>query len=313
MTYRRMLVLFAALLPGCPAFAASKEMVQLQTQVQQLQDAVARLQQSNDERMGVMKDLVQQSADSVNKMSATMDTVARGLQTQNEAQGGKLDQLSGQIQSLNDSLDEVKTRLARLEKLTQDVQNQQQSITAMPPMSAPSTQPQPDTALPATPPTGSDLAAPANRRGKPSAGAPMAAAPVSAAAPPADELYKSALGDYMAAKYTLSAGEFADVIRYYPDNTLSGNSFYYLGEIDYRAAKYDEATKDYDMVLDHFPANNKVPAARLHKGQALLSLKQNDAAVREFRAVIQRFPNSPEASLARGKLSGLGITVPPRR
>ncbi len=321
--FRHAILLTTVLFLSVPAFAVNKDMVQLQTQIQQLQDAVARLQQSNDERMGVMKDLVQQNADSVNKMSAAIDTVARSLQTQNEAQGGKLDQLSGQIQSLNDSLDEMKTRLARLEKLTQDIQSQQQSISAPGATGVPATSAMPsgapaDSTLPATPPTGSEqqLTQPASgaRRGKPAAGVPMAAAPANtSSAAPVEDLYKAALGDYMAAKYSLSAGEFADVIRYYPDNTLSGNSFYYLGEIDYRAAKYDEATKDYDMVLDHFSANNKVPAARLHKGQALLALKQNDAAVREFRGLIQRFPNSPEASLARTKLSGLGIATPPRR
>ena len=67
------------LLPS-PAFAVNKDMVQLQTQIQQLQDAVARLQQSNDERMGVMKDLVQQSADSVNKMSQTIETLQKHIQ-----------------------------------------------------------------------------------------------------------------------------------------------------------------------------------------------------------------------------------------
>ncbi len=314
---RRIAIYAAVLLISAPLFAFSKETDKIQFQIQQLQDTVARLQQSNDERMGVMKDLVQQNADSVNKMSATMDSVARSLQTQNEAQSGKLDQLSGQIQLLNDSLDEMKTRLARLEKLTQDIQNQQQSINpisaANTSSAAPVSQPQPESALPATPPTNADTAAPVARRGKPSAATPLASSPAPAAAPPVDEVYKAALGDYMAAKYSLSAGEFADVIRYYPDNPLAGNSFYYLGEIDYRAAKYDEAAKDYDMVLDHFPANNKVPATRLHKGQALLALKRNDAAVREFRALIQRFPNSPEASLARSKLSGLGIAVAPRR
>jgi tol-pal system protein YbgF len=324
---RRASALFTVLLTvlaAAPAFAVNKDMIQLQTQVQQLQDAVARLQQSNDERMGVMKDLVQQSADSVNKMSGAMDTLQRNLQTQQEAQGGKLDGIAGQIQALNDSIDEMKARLAKLEKLTQDIQNQQQSISAGSPAAAPSAAPstppvatpQPDTSqpLPATPPTG--------RRGKPSAGiplsdntAPMAAptAQAAAQAPAVDDLYKSALGDYMAAKYSLAAGEFADVIRYYPDHSLSGNSFYYLGEIDYRAAKYEEASKDYDMVLQHFPESNKVPASRLHKGQALFELHQNDGAVREFRTLIARYPSSPEAMLARSKLSGMGITVTPRR
>src|SRR5450755_347708 len=80
-----------------PAHAVSKDMVQLQTQIQALQDAVARLQQSNDERMGAMKDLIQQSADSINKMGANVDAMRKQLQTQQEAQGGKVDQVSGQI------------------------------------------------------------------------------------------------------------------------------------------------------------------------------------------------------------------------
>ena len=116
--------------PAVPAFAVNKDMVQLQTQIQDLQEAVTKLQQSNDERMGVMKDLVQQSADSINKMATNLDAIQRQWHTQQEAQGTKIDQVSSQIQSLNDSLDELKARLGRLEKLTQAVQNQQQSMSA---------------------------------------------------------------------------------------------------------------------------------------------------------------------------------------
>ena len=119
------------LLCGSPAFAVNKEMVQLQTQVQQLQDAVARLQQSNDERMGVMKDLIQQSADSVNRMSVTLDCACRSrCRPSRRRRAAKIDQVSGQIQSLNDSLDEIKARLGSLQKLLQDVQGQQQSMNA---------------------------------------------------------------------------------------------------------------------------------------------------------------------------------------
>src|ERR1700733_9930546 len=85
--------LLALLLCCSPVFAVNKDMVQLQTQIQQLQDAVARLQQSNDERMGVMKDLIQQSADSVNKMSVAVDAIQKQIQTQQEAQSAKADQV----------------------------------------------------------------------------------------------------------------------------------------------------------------------------------------------------------------------------
>jgi tol-pal system protein YbgF len=331
------LLLAAAALCTTPVFAASKEIIQLQTQVQQLQDAVARLQQSNDERMGVMKDLVQQSADAVNKMSANLDALHKQMVAQQEAQNTKTDQISGQIQSLNDSLDELKTRLAHLEKLTQDVQNQQQSMGAAlqnpsqagatgataPPAA---TSPAPTDLQPATPATVPDRAVgPAsNKKGKPAAGTPVAAAslpPASlpptpttneSAAPPVDELYKTALGDYMSAKYSLAESEFGDVVKSYPDNPLAGNAYYYQAEIEYRAGKYPAAIKYYDKVLDQYPDNNKVPVSHLHKGQALIAQKQTDAGVRELRALIQRFPNSPEAMSARSKLNGMGVPVTPR-
>ena len=314
-------LLAAALFCGSPAFAVSKDMVQLQTQIQQLQDAVARLQQSNDERMGVMKDLIQQSADSINKMAVTVDALHRQLQTQQEAQGTKVDQVSGQIQSLNDSVDEIKARLGSLQKVMQDIQGQQQSMnanmqnTSQPGGSAPtSTSPVPVNPIPA--PSGPTTPAPVIRKGKPSAGVPQAAdpnPPAGPAVPPADELYKTALGDYMAAKYTLAAAEFGDVVKNYPDNPLAGNSYYYQAEIDYRGGRYADAIKAYDSVLQQYPDSNKVPVAHLHKGMALIALNQKDAGVREFRTLIQRFPNSPEAMQARSKLSGMGVTVTPRQ
>lgn len=307
------LSLFAA-----PSFAANKDMIQLQTQVQQLQDAVARLQQSNDERMGVMKDLVQQTADSVNKMNQVVLSLSRQMQTQQDAQGAKLDQVSGQIQSLNDSLDELKTRLTHVEKSIADIQSQQQSMSATmqnggqpagaAPASAPPPQGNQDNPAPIPAP---DSAQPGN---KPSAAVPMGpSASNGSGAPPADDIYKTALGDYMGARYALASSEFGDVIKFYPDNPLSGNSLYYLGEIDYRAGRFAPAIKNYDKLMDQYPASNKVPAAHLHKGQAQISLNQRDAGVRELRALVQRFPNSPEAMQARSKLSGMGVPVTPRR
>src|ERR1700749_4009773 len=85
------------LLPASPAHAVSKEMVQLQTQVQQLQDMLQHLQQSNDERMGVLQHLIEQTSDNVNRMSQTMNTLQQQVAAQSES-GGKIDQLSGQMQ-----------------------------------------------------------------------------------------------------------------------------------------------------------------------------------------------------------------------
>ena len=316
MTLRLVPTVLILALSASPAFAVNKDMVQLQTQIQELQDAIARLQQSNDERMGVMKDLVQQTADSVNKMSLVVSTLQQKMGAQQDSQNAKLDQVSGQIQSLNDSLDELKARLTNIDKSIANIQNQQQSINAnmqnatpasgslpqqVPPQTAPATQDNPA-------PLGDALPAPVSRN-KPSAAVPQG---VGGTAPPVGDLYKTALGDYMGARYALATAEFGDVIKYYPDDSLSGNAYYYLGEIDYRAAKYASASKSYDKLFAAFPASPKIPAAHLHKGEALIAEKQNDAGIRELRALIQRFPNSPEAMQARSRLSGMGVPVKPR-
>ncbi len=314
-------VFLACTLAATPAFAVNKDMVQLQTQVQDLQEAVAHLQQSNDERMGVLKDLVQQTADSINKMSVTVETLQQQMRTQQEASTGKLDQVSGQVQSLNDSLDEVKARLNTLEKSLQSVQNQQQSINAalqnmaQPAGSAPTTAPPANAGAPADLPAAADQAAAqaaaVGDNGNPPPDNPFPAnqgPPVSTPSGPATvTTYKTALGDYEAAKYALAAQEFNQVIRSNPSDSLAGNAYYYLGEIDYRTGKFAAAIKDYDHVIDGYPGNPKIPVSHLHKGMALLALKDREGGIAEFRVIIQRFPNSPEATQARSKLSGMGV------
>jgi TolA-binding protein len=282
-----------------PAHAVSKEMIQLQQQIQDLQNAVAKLQQSNDERMGVLKDLVQQTADSVNKMSVSVGGLQQQLGAQQTADTAKSDQLSGQIQSLNDSLDELKARMSKLDRALATIDSQQQSTNALlqnlPAAGAPQT---------ATPTTIT-----------PTQSAPQGPPPPAAtqqSGPSVDDLYRGALGDYMAGKYPLAASEFADVIKNYPDENLSGNAYFYLGEINNKATKPSIAVKDYDHLIEHYPDNAKIPAAHLHKGETLISMKQPDAGVRELRALIQRFPNSPEAAQARSKLNGMGVPITPR-
>ena len=128
---RYLIIVLAVLcLALTPAWAVSKEIVQLQTQVQALQDQMAQMKQSFDERMGVMQHLIEQSTDNANKVSNSITSLQNALQKQQGDQGGHLDQLSGQIQALNDTLDELKARLAKVSKQLEDMQSAQQTLAA---------------------------------------------------------------------------------------------------------------------------------------------------------------------------------------
>src|SRR4051812_17441793 len=94
------LALLAVLVNLAPvrAHAVSKEIVELQTQVQQLLDMMQRLQSTMDTRFGVIQHLVEQTADNTNRMSAAVSDLQQKIGAQNEALGGKVDTAAGQVQ-----------------------------------------------------------------------------------------------------------------------------------------------------------------------------------------------------------------------
>lgn len=281
-----------------PAHATSKDMVELQTQVQQLMDAVQRLQSTMDTKFGVLQHLVEQAADNSNQMNASINALQLKITAQQDALSGKLDTASGQSQSVNDSLDELKTRIDKLDKQLLEMQNQLQSIQSQ----------QAAMAAPVTGVATPTSAAPTNA---PATSQPAAAAPVNNPAPPLQETFQAGLRDYNAAHYTIAESEFNDVIHYYPQDDLAGNAEFYLGEIYYRQKNYDSAVKHYTVVLEKFSGNSNAAAAQLHKGFALIALKKRDAGVRELHQLIQRRPQTPEADQARIRLDAMGI--PPTR
>jgi tol-pal system protein YbgF len=278
MTTKRLSILLALLatlwLSVTPAWGVSKEMVQLQTQVQQLQEQMTAMQRSFDERMGVMKNLVEQDTDAVNKVATALTGLQNALQKQQGDSVSHVDQLSGQIQALNDSLDELKARLAKVSKQLEDMQSSQQSVGAQ-------------------------------------QAAQQAQQQAMAQAPPPDVLYNNALRDYNGDKNDLAIQEFSDYIKFYPNTDLAGNCYFYLGEVQFRQGKYEQAAQSYDQVLQSFPSGSKTASAQLKKGFALIELGKQDDGVTELRHVIQRYPKSNEALQARERLRKLGVASRP--
>jgi len=273
--FRVLFVLFSAILLVTPAFSVSKEIVQLQTQVQALQDQMTQMRQSFDERMGIMRNLIEQSTDNVNKVVTSVNDLNQQLQKSHTDSGARADQLSGQIQALNDSVDELKARMTKIAQQLDALQNAQQNINQ--------------------PPAGQQPVQPG-------------AAPQGAVnqAPPADVLYNNALRDYNSGNYDLASQEFGDYLKYYQNTDLAGNAQFYLGDILYRQGNYEAAVKAYDTVIEQYPGGNKAAAAQLKKGYALLELGQRQAGVRELNALITRYPRSIEAQQAKDRLKKLG-------
>lgn len=258
-----------------PAFAASKEIIELQTQVGQLQQQMTQMKQSFDERMGVMKNLLEQNTDAANKVTTAINGLQASINKQQQDRAGQVDQISGQIQALNDTMDELKVRLAKLSKQFDDMQAAQQSMAAQ----QAQTQQQ---------------------------------ALAIAQAPAPDVLYNNALRDYNGGKNDLAIQEFNDYIKFYPNTDLAGNAYFYLAEIQFKAGDYQKAVTNYDLVLQNFPSGNKAATAQLKKGYALLELGKEDEGTQELKHVIQRYPRTTEATQAKERLRK-GVPPPKSR
>ena len=286
---------------AAPAHAVSKEIVQLQTQVQQLLDMVQRLQSTLDSHFAVMQNLATQTADEANQMTAAVNTLQQKLNSQNDASNGKMDTVSGQVQSLNDSVDELKARIAKLDKSVQDLQAQIQNMQSPPALAQTGGTSPGGTATPAPDQTGSTAGSPE--------GSPAPGAAATQQAPPLQETLQAGVRDFHAGRYQVAAGEFQDVVHYYPLDDQAGTAQFYLGEIAYQQKDYADAIGFYNQVLEGFAGNAKAPAAQLHKGLALLATNKRQAGIDELRELIRRHPQTPEARVARSKLNGMGVRI----
>jgi tol-pal system protein YbgF len=219
-----------------------------------------------------------------------MSSLQKSVQDVQANSGTRLDTMSTQVQGLSDNLEEIKSRLGKLNQQLVDLQNSVQSIDARLAGGAPAI----SSGTPSTTPL---------------AGGPVASAAPSGPPPSADTLYSNGLRDITSGKYDLARSEFQDYLRYYGDTDLASNAQFYLGEIAYSQKNYDQAVQEYDKVLSNYPKSFKLAPARLKKGMALIELGQKNPGIRELREVVKRYPGTEEERRARAKLKDLGVAV----
>jgi uncharacterized protein involved in exopolysaccharide biosynthesis len=144
MPNKKVIVLLLAIAVfSLPAYAGpSKEMIELQAQMQQL----LKMQQSIDEKLGAvqenMKSLIQQTNEALARVSASVDRIDKSTAKESAASDSCVDQLTGQTQPLHDSLTELKASVAALNKQLNEMNAVKQGVPA------PNAQPQADAANP---------------------------------------------------------------------------------------------------------------------------------------------------------------------
>src|ERR1700688_2577301 len=274
-----------------PAQAVARELIELQRDVTALLQGQKDLSTQMTQDHTVMKTLVEQSGDTVGKINGTMSALQKSVQDVQANSGARLDTMSTQVQGLSDNLEEIKSRLGKLNQQLVDLQNSVQGLDAK--ISGASPAPAAGAANP-TSSTGSS---------------PSSSAVPTGPAPSADTLYSNGLRDITSGKYDLARSEFQDYLRYYGTTDLAGNAQFYLGEIAYSQKNYDLVVAAYAKVLTNYQHSLKAPPARLKKALANIELGQKATGVRELREIVKRYPGTEEDRRARAKLKEMGASL----
>jgi tol-pal system protein YbgF len=278
--------------------------VELQQSVNQLIQGQKDMQTTLAQNAAVDKTLMEQSMDTVNKLTGTMMALQKTVQDMQANSGARLDTMSTQIQGISDNLQETLARMGKLNQQLTDAQNAIQGIDAKLASNAP-------------PPT---AAAPGGAPGTPTAGQspnglpPIPGAPPTSAAglapgaaPSADLLYSNGLRDLNGKKYDLASQEFADYLKYYSTTDLASNAQFYVGEIFFAQQQYDQAIDAYSKVINNFPKSFKLAPAHLKRALALINLGEKNSGVSELRLVVKSYPGTDEEKRAKAKLQEMGI------
>lgn len=284
----RSTVLISILFAGS-CFGASKEIMELQRDIAQLQSQMQALQSSQDQKLAAIQALVTQALDaavkantSVSVLSATVNqTLERELKTQMTPVAG----LAAKVENTNNDVAEVRNSVADLNSSMNKILQRLGDINdAIKVLQAP----------PAAPPSAANGGPP----------------PVT---PPAETIFGNAFRDQNGGKLDLALSGYSDFLKFYPDDPNAPKAQLNIGEIHRQQGKLELAAQDFDAIIERYPASDITPDAYFMKGMSLKESGKKTDAIATFRSLITKYPRKDQASQAKDQLRAMGVslTAPP--
>ncbi|MCW8807853.1 MAG: tol-pal system protein YbgF [Rhodanobacter sp.] len=231
--------------------------------------------------------LLEQRAQNKDQGALGMVNQMQQLQAQVRQLQGQIEELQHHLQELDDKnkaqYADIDSRLSRLETGTAG---------AAAPVSP---QAGPDSNTPNNPAAASSTVAETNTA-EPTAGTASADPAVVQAA------YDVAFKALRSGAYAQASRDFRAFIQQYPDQALTPNALYWLGESYYGTTNYAVALTSFQQLLSQFPQSEKVPDAMLKVGYCQYELKQMAEAQATLTMVTTRYPGSRAANLASERL-----------
>ncbi|MGO4682789.1 tol-pal system protein YbgF [Hyphomicrobium sp. 2TAF46] len=150
---------------------------------------------------------------------------------------------------------------------------------------------------------------PSNGQPEPAGGVGGSPAPVATAAlPEASEpnanpkqLYETAYGYLLQRDYGSAETAFTDFLKKFPNDSLSGNAQYWLGETYFVRGQYKAAASSFLKGYSTYSQSGKAPDSLLKLAMSLDRLGQKDAACSSFSELASKFPTAAQNVKARAQ------------
>lgn len=206
----------------------------------------------------------------------------------------RLSRLEGELQTLTGKYEEtvfgITQARERLDKLSSDLEYRLTEIEGK---------------LNAAPAESQSAAPPAKGRNETAAATPpkapaqsaqqQATAAAKLPAGSAQEQYDYAFGLLRAADYANAEVALGTFIKSHPDNSLTSNAHYWLGETYYVRGKYGDAAAAFAEGYQKFPKSSKAADNLLKLGMSLGQLNQKKEACLSFTELGNKFPDASAA------------------
>jgi tol-pal system protein YbgF len=132
-----------------------------------------------------------------------------------------------------------------------------------------------------------------------------AAVAAASAAPSAEQIYETSLGQLRLGSAGTARSGFAELLRAHPTSERVPDALYYIGQ-SFETENTDSALAYYDQVVRNHPDNPRSASALYHIGLIRERANRNAEARQAYQQVVDSYPNSDEAALARDRMRALG-------
>ena len=117
--------------------------------------------------------------------------------------------------------------------------------------------------------------------------------------------YDIAFAHLKAGRFLESARAFEDFIQNHPNNELTDNAYYWLGESYYVKRQYPQALAAFQSLTEKFPNSSKAPDSWLKIGYSYYEMDDLIKADENLKKVVNNYPNTSIARLAKNRLRQL--------